>query len=98
MSALPVVAVIAAKPGSGAEVRAALESLVGPSRAEDGCLGYDLFESASAPGTFVTVELWRTQVDLDAHLQTPHIGAALSATGDHLATPPDIHPLVPVGN
>lgn len=96
MTELQAVAVISAKPGSQDQVKEALTALVEPTRAEEGCLSYDLFESASTPGTFVTVERWRDQADLDAHLQTEHIAAALAATGDHLATAPGIHPLVPV--
>ncbi|MDQ6687064.1 MAG: antibiotic biosynthesis monooxygenase, partial [Actinomycetota bacterium] len=54
-----VVAVITAKPGSEDAVRAAMRDIVGPTRDEEGCLSYDLSESAAAPGTFVTVEEWR---------------------------------------
>ena len=96
MSDLSVVAVLTAKDGQEDVVRQALRALVAPTREESGCLAYDLFESAAAPGTFVTQERWRGQADLDAHLQTPHVQAALAAAGDALAVPPGIHPLVPV--
>ncbi len=96
MSDLHTVAVVVAKPGSEEPVRAAMTNLAVASRAEEGCLAYDLFESGSAPGTFVTMERWRGQSDLDNHMQTPHIAAALAATSDHLAAAPGIHPLVPV--
>ncbi|MDQ3615381.1 MAG: antibiotic biosynthesis monooxygenase [Actinomycetota bacterium] len=96
MSDLHVVAVIAARSGSEDELRSVLSGLVDPTRAEHGCLAYDLFESASMPGTFITVELWRDQSDVDAHMQTAHIAAALAASEAHLAAPPGIHPLVPV--
>jgi quinol monooxygenase YgiN len=39
------------------------------------------------------MESWRSQADLDAHLQTPHVQQALSVAGDHLAQTPAIHPL-----
>ncbi|MEO6789465.1 MAG: putative quinol monooxygenase [Ornithinibacter sp.] len=93
MSDLPVVAVIVAKPGSEGPVREALQSLVEPTRAESGCRSYELYESAAAPGTFVTVESWEAQSDLDQHMASEHIAAALGATADHLAVPPAIHPL-----
>ena len=32
----------------------ALTELLGHTRQEEGCLPYDLFESAATPGTFVT--------------------------------------------
>ncbi len=96
MSDLPVVAVIVAKPGSEGPVREALQSLVEPTRAEAGCRGYELYESAAAPGTFVTVESWDAQSDLDQHMQSEHVAAALTAAADHLAVPPAIHPLTAV--
>ena len=68
MSELHVVATIPAMNGSEEIVRGALTTLGEATRGEAGCLAYDLFESASTPGTFVTVERWRGQDDLDAHL------------------------------
>lgn len=96
MSELLVVAVLTAKDGQEDVVRQALDALVAPTREEEGCVAYELFESAAAPGTFVTQERWRRQGDLDAHLQTEHVQKALVAAGDALASPPGIHPLVPV--
>jgi quinol monooxygenase YgiN len=97
MPDLNVVAVIIAKPGSEDVVRDALESLVEPTRAEAGCLSYVLFESHSAPGTFITEEVWTSEDDLAGHMDTPHLQAALAAAGEHLAVAPAIHPLVPIG-
>ncbi|SDR75802.1 Quinol monooxygenase YgiN [Nocardioides scoriae] len=91
-----VVAVITAKPGSEDAVRAALEALVAPTRAEAGCLSYDLSESVAAPGTFVTVEEWSDPSDLDQHLATDHVQGALASVGEQLAAPPAIHPLKPL--
>ncbi len=97
MDELSVVAVLVAKDGHEEVVRDALRTLVTPTRGEEGCLAYELFESASAPGTFVTQERWRGQPDLDAHLQTAHVQQALITAGDALASAPGIHPLVAVG-
>ncbi|ARC56192.1 Putative monooxygenase [Frondihabitans sp. 762G35] len=96
MSDLDVVAVITAKPGQEETVRAALEALVAPTRAEEGCLAYSLSVSQADPTVFVTVERWRSQADLDAHVDSPHLKAALVAAGEALAVAPAIHPLTPV--
>jgi len=96
MPDLQVVAVLVAKPGQEEVLRGALGALVPPTLQEQGCLSYELFESGAAPGTFVTVERWREQSDLDAHLQTPHVQQVLATAGDALAGAPGIHPLVPV--
>jgi quinol monooxygenase YgiN len=98
MADLPVIAVITAKPGSEQLVQQALTELVEPTRSEPGCLSYSLLVSAADPATFITVETWRSQADLDAHLQTPHVQQALAAAGDHLAQAPAIHPLTPVAD
>lgn len=90
---LPVVAVITAKPGNEDLVRGALEKLVAATRQEEGCESYDMHESLAAPGTFITVESWRSQEDLDGHMQSPHIAEALTTVSDALAMPPAIHPL-----
>jgi quinol monooxygenase YgiN len=95
---LTVVAVLVAQPGQEDVVRDALVALVPPTLAEQGCLSYALSESAAAPGTFVTVETWRSQADLDAHLGTPHVTEALSAAGEALAAAPAVHPLVPLAS
>ena len=96
MSELHVVATIPAKPEAVDALRAALQTLVTATRAEDGCLSYDLFESVAAPGTFVTLERWTDQAALDAHMTTPHIAAALAAADGALSGDIAIHPLVPV--
>ncbi len=93
---LHVVAVITAKPGSEDAVRDAMAGLVGPTREEEGCITYSLSESAASPGTFITVEEWSDPSDLDKHMQTEHIQAALGVLGSELAEAPAIHPLKPL--
>ena len=97
MSELQVVATIPVKPEAVDQVREALKVLVEATRAEEGCLAYDLFESASTPGTFVTVERWTDSAALDAHMGMPHVAEAFAAAGDALTGDVAIHPLTPVG-
>lgn len=93
---LHVVATIPAAPGSEDVVKAALTTLASATLGHEGCLHYELFESGSAPGTFVTVETWRDQADLDAHLATPDIATAMAAVEGHLGGEITIHPLARV--
>ncbi len=97
MPDLNVVAVITAKEGQRKRLQAALESLVEPTRAEPGCVSYHLFESTADANAFVTIEVWRSQDDLDQHLVSPHLKQVLESAGDALATAPAIHPLTPTG-
>lgn len=96
MPELQVVALIPAKPGSEDVVRDALQTLEAATQKHQGCVAYRLFESAASPGTFVTVETWESQDDLDAHLATPDIAAAMSVAEGNLAGEIAIHPLTPV--
>ncbi len=93
MPDLDVVAVLKAKPGSERIVRDALHALVEPTRNEEGCVSYELFDSVADPTTFITLEKWRSQADLDAHMGTPHIAQALTVAAEHLDGALGIHPL-----
>lgn len=94
---LHVVATIPTDPAQGDAVRAGIADLVAATRTEEGCVAYACYESAAAPGTFVTIEEWRTQADLDAHMTTPHIAKAFEVLGPALAGEVAIHPLQPLG-
>ncbi len=93
MSSLHVVATIPVKPESAELASAGLSQLAQATREEEGCISYVLYESAAAPGTFVTVEEWRSQDDLDAHLASPHVAQAFSDFGAHLTGEVAVHPL-----
>jgi quinol monooxygenase YgiN len=93
MTKLDVVALLKAKPGSEELVGAALADLAVTSRTDAGCVAYDVFASETEPGTFVTVEQWDSQADLDAHMASPHLAEAFAEAGSHLAETPAIHTL-----
>jgi quinol monooxygenase YgiN len=93
MADLQVVAVITAKAGSESLVGDALRTLAESARSAQGCIAFDLFTSTADPATFVAIETWRSQRDLDAHLNSPSVQQAFEAASDHLAQTPAIHPL-----
>ena len=70
---LTVIAYMKAAPGKTDELRTALEGLIAPTTAEDGCVNYDLHEAVEEPGTFFFYENWEGAEQLDAHLATPHL-------------------------
>lgn len=96
MTELHVVATIPVKAEHVEAMRGPLTQLAEATRQESGCLTYDLYESAAAPGVFVTVERWTGQDALDAHMKSPHVAAAFAAAGNALAGEVAIHPLSPV--
>ena len=78
---LVVVATIIAQPGHEAAVRAALEQVVPPSRAEAGCRRYELHVDNSAPAKFVMLEEWTSAEALAEHEATPHFAELVAAIG-----------------
>jgi quinol monooxygenase YgiN len=72
---LTLIARMRAKPGQQARLRAELLRLVSPTRAELGCIAYDLHVSQEDPALFLFYETWKSQADLDAHFKTPHLQA-----------------------
>ena len=93
---LHVVATIPIRADAVDLAHSALAELVAATRAEEGCLAYEAFESAAAPGMFVTVEEWRSQDDLDQHMATPHVARAFEVLGPSLEGEVAIHPLQPL--
>ncbi len=70
--AVVLTATVKALAGQEAVIRATLLNMVAPSRAEPGCICYNLHESNDEPGLFNFYEQWADQAAFDAHLETPH--------------------------
>ena len=83
-------ATLIARPETVDATREALAGLVGPSRNEDGCQHYELFQSTDEPTRFQTVERWSSSEAVRAHLGSEHVQAALAAAGDLLGAEPVI--------
>lgn len=76
---ISVIATITAKPESRADVRQALLAVRAPSRAEEGCLQYDLHVARDNPDRLVMIERWQDDATFDLHLATPHFAALAAA-------------------
>ena len=66
-------------PGREDEVVSIFAALITPSRAEEGCLRYELSVSPDQPGTFLFYESFRDQAAIDAHVASAHFQAFLKA-------------------
>ena len=89
-SSVRVVARLIAKPDKIEPLKAALLSLIEPTRKEAGCKSYELLVNSADPTDFTFVEEWESAAALDAHMKAPHVGAALSGAADWFGAPPDI--------
>ena len=85
-----VLARIVVQPPFAAQAREILGALVVETRKESGCLAYELFQRPDAPHVFQTVEQWADQAGVDAHMASPHVGAAIAAAGPMFSAPPEI--------
>jgi quinol monooxygenase YgiN len=77
------------KPDAGQRWRSLADTIAGPSRAEDACHSYRMYEDIETPGNFIFVEEWENLDGLYRHFQTPHFAAFLGALPQVLAGPPD---------
>ena len=58
-----------------------------PSRAEEGCIFYNLFKATDEAGAFHFIEYWKSQAALDAHREEPHYKNFRAKLPDLLAEP-----------
>ena len=85
-----VIARIHAKPGMEDETRKVLQGLLAPTRAEAGCINYDMHHSGDDPAQFVFYENWTSKEALDQHLATPHLKAFMENAPRLLTQPVEI--------
>jgi len=57
-------------------------SLLDPSNAEPGCIGYTMYEGIYEPNTFFFFEEWEDDESFERHLVSPHVIAALQIIKD----------------
>jgi quinol monooxygenase YgiN len=72
MSMLTVIAKITAKNEAVETVAQQLANLVPPTRNEQGCIHYSLYQDNDDPAIFMVYEHWERKIDLDAHMSTKH--------------------------
>lgn len=85
MSELTIVANIIANTDQIDLVRAELLKLIDTTRAEDGCITYDLHQDNENPAHFTFYETWENRALWQAHMEAPHLAAYLAATQSAVA-------------
>ena len=58
------------RPERRSDLLEAMRGMLEPARVERGCLSYRLYEDIEDRNTFVLVEEWKTQKDLESHIRT----------------------------
>jgi quinol monooxygenase YgiN len=85
-----VVARLVARPDRAAELSRLLVGLIAPTRREDGCLRYELWQNLNDRSDFTFVEEWENETALDAHLSSRHVTEMRSRLHELLAQPADL--------
>ncbi len=80
MSELTIVANIHASPDRIDLVRSELEKLVSITRAEEGCIQYDLHQDNENPAHFLFYESWESRELWQVHMNAPHLADYMEAT------------------
>ncbi|MFV3306409.1 putative quinol monooxygenase [Pseudomonas sp. NY15181] len=82
---LTLIAIIRAKPGRADSLEQHLHNMLAPSRAEAGCLQYDLHRDIKDADLIYMIEQWRDEEALAEHEASPHFQALLKASEPDLA-------------
>ncbi len=80
MANLTIVANIHAKADKIELVKAELQKLIPITRAEDGCIQYDLHQDDEDPAHFMFYENWQNRDLWQSHMSAPHLAAYMAAT------------------
>ena len=76
--------------GHRQELVDAARAVTAATRADDGCLSYTFAADLADPDVIVSVEVWRDQAALDAHMTHDHTQRFMSAVGGLLAGEPSM--------
>src|SRR6202162_5353405 len=90
MTEVRVIATSVARKGREDQLRAPLKGLLVPTRGEQGCKSYELYESDST-GRFYFDETWESHAALDKHIAKPHFRYLEQAIGELLEEPFEVN-------
>jgi quinol monooxygenase YgiN len=77
-----VIAAFVAKPGQEAALEQLIRGILEPTRAEAGCLSYELHQDMENSASLYVLERWTTDAALKAHSESAHIQAFRAQAGD----------------
>ena len=73
------------------EAKSAALAIVADSRAEEGCINYDIHQSVEDETLFFWHETWVNKAALDEHFETPFFKKFFDVVGEVAAEPPQIN-------
>jgi quinol monooxygenase YgiN len=85
-----VLARFKAKEGLEEKAKQAIIACVAPTRAEAGCINYDLHQSSDDKRQLMLYENWTSKKALDEHLAMPYLKALVASADELFSEPIDI--------
>ena len=85
---LIIIGEAAAAPGCSDDMLQAAASMAKATSSDEGCESYGFYNDVTRPGVVVSVEIWRDQAALDAHMDHPHTQTFLAAVPALVETTP----------
>ena len=85
-----VTAKIKVKPGMEERLKQEILAVVALTRAEEGCINYDLNQSVDNPSLFMLYENWVSMEALTKHLAMPYVKALGAQEQAVVVEPPEI--------
>ncbi|HZD17823.1 MAG TPA: putative quinol monooxygenase [Actinomycetota bacterium] len=95
-AAVTVFASFHARPGKGDELRDLLSWMVGNTRAEPGCLAYDLYRREGGDEVYHLLERYRSRQTLEAHRAAAYYAEYRRRVADLIEQPVEVKVLEPV--
>lgn len=87
---LTVIAHLVAKPDKIEDTKAFLLSLISKTRAESGCVDYDLHQDDDKPAEFTFYENWTNRAEWDKHMEMPYLKVFAARKNELFAVEPQI--------
>lgn len=83
---VPVVAIFFANPGQEQKVEELFRAVVPTTRAEEGCISYQLNRDTANSSCFIFTEEWESRELLEKHFAAPHIVELFRVLPPHIAS------------
>ena len=77
------------QPEKTAQVMAAFEEAIAPSRAVAGVISFDIARDLADPDSFIAIEVFEDRAALDRQESLPEIGRTLAVLGESLVAEPE---------
>ena len=87
---ITVIARAKVKRGCEEEMENAVRAILGPTRAEEGCLRYSVYRSVEDAQLYTTVEEWASKEASDRHMSSAHIQELFKKLSGLVSAAPEI--------